>query len=142
MEQFLTDLFNTISNLLGDGFSLAGIPALMFLVGLVIGSLLKESEVRKLLNIPSDHPTIMYIAKLLELFSVEDRIQLYLNIGEEMEAQMIEEQKAKLAKKHPQEAVPMVEPISSVAAGTGPAVETLANPGARENHDEDADLPF
>lgn len=68
MEQILDFLVN--------GVRITGIPFLMLIIGIVIGSFVSNEAVRKALGIPADIKTVEYLLLLAQKTGIQLRVEI------------------------------------------------------------------
>lgn len=101
--EVIQEFLDFVASFISDGWSFGGTEAIALLLGIVLGIVIKESELRKQLGIPSDIETIPFIAALISQLGPNIRLKVLMELAEEAakgmeEPDAITAAKAKAAK--------------------------------------------
>lgn len=78
----MIDIVNNIFGILADGWQFGGTEAITLLIGVILGVIIKESELRKMLGIPSDLDTVEFIAALLSKLGTDVKLAVLIELAE------------------------------------------------------------
>jgi uncharacterized ion transporter superfamily protein YfcC len=86
----MIQILNDILGVFADGWNFGGTEAIFLLLGVIVGVIIKESELRKMLGIPSDLDTVEFIAALVSRLGADVKLQVLIELAEKKAEAMTE----------------------------------------------------